>query len=82
MKAAILMRAEELSDHADSNASEMLHFGFIPTKEEMVKGIDTVTKQQVMAFAKKLFKSTPTVSALGPIDNMMPYKDIIARLKG
>ena len=82
MKAAMLMRAEEISEHADSNASEMLHYGFIPTKEQMVKGINAVTKQQVMAFAKKLFKSKPTVSALGPIDNMMPYKEIVARLKG
>ena len=82
LKAALLMRAEEVSDHADNNASELLHYGKIRSKDALVKEINAVTKQQVLTYARKLFKTKPTVSALGPIDNMMPYDQLVALLKG
>ena len=82
LKAALLMRAEEISEHADNNASELLHYGKIRTKEALVKEINAVTKQQIINYAQKLFISKPTISALGPIGNMMPYDKIIERLKG
>ena len=82
IRAALLMRAEEISEHADNNASELLHYGKIRTKEKLVKEINAVTKNQIIAYAQKLFISKPTVSALGPIKNMMPYDEIIANLKG
>jgi len=81
IKAALLMRAEEVSDHADNNASELLHYGKIRSKNTLIKEINSVTKQNVVQYAQKLFLSTPTVSALGPIKNMLPYDEIIHRLK-
>ena len=81
IRAALLMRAEEISEHADNNASEFLHYGKIRTKENLIKEINAVTKKQIVTYAQKLFISKPTVSALGPINNMMSYDDIIANLK-
>jgi predicted Zn-dependent peptidase len=75
------MRAEEISEHADNNASEFLHYGKIRAKESLIKEIETTTKKQIITYAQKLFVSKPTVSALGPINNMMPYDEIVSRLK-
>lgn len=82
LEAALLMRNEDISEHADMNAIEMLRYGKVRSKASLVKAIQSVTAKDVQRYATKLFATTPTVSCLGPINHMMDYKDILKNLKG
>ncbi len=82
LEAALLMRNEDISEHADMNAIEMLRYGKVRSKASLVKAIQSVSAKDVQHYAEKLFSTTPTVSCLGPIKHMMDYKDIVKSLKG
>lgn len=82
IKARLLMQSEEISSHADRNARSMLNLGRVVSDEEILKQVMSVQKSDLSAYAKKLFVKKPTVAALGPIQNLMSYEDICARLKG
>ena len=82
LEAALLMRNEDISEHADMNAIEMLRYGHVRSKESLVKAIRSVTPQEIQKYASKIFATTPTVSCLGPVNNMMPYDKIVKSLKG
>ena len=82
IEAALLMRNEDISEHADMNAIEILRYGKVRTKESLVKAIQSVTPEDIQEYATKIFATTPTVSCLGPIGQMMPYDTILKQLKG
>lgn len=82
VKARLLMQSEDISSHADHNARSMLNFGRVVPDEEILKTVMAVQKSDLANYAKELFAKKPTVAALGPIQNLMPYEDIYARLKG
>jgi len=82
LKAALLMRNEDISEHADSNAIEMLHYGKVRSKATLIKAIDAVTPKDIQQYATKIFATKPTVSCLGPVDHMMAYDLIVKNLKG
>ena len=82
LQAALLMRAEDIAEHADTNAIEMLHYGKVRSKAALIKAICSVTPQEIQQYATKIFATKPTVSCLGPIGNMMDYETILKNLKG
>ena len=82
LEAALLMRNEDISEHADMNAIEMLRYGKVRSKASLVKAIQSVSAKDVQHYAEKLFATTPTISCLGPIKHMMDYKDIVKNLRG
>ena len=82
VKARLLMQSEDISSHADRNARMMLNYGRVISDEEILKQVMVVQKSDLASYAKKLFAKKPTVAALGPIQNLMSYEDICARLKG
>ena len=82
LEAALLMRNEDISEHADMNAIETLHYGKVRSKAALVKAIRSVTAKDIQNYASKIFATQPTVSCLGPVENMMPYDDIIKNLRG
>lgn len=82
IKARLLMQSEDISSHADRNARMMLNYGRVVSDEEILKQVMSVQKSDLSTYAKKLFAKKPTVAALGPIQNLMSYEDICARLKG
>ena len=51
----------------------------IPTAE-IVEKIDAVDADAVMGIARRLFQGTPTLAALGPVDNISGYSELSARL--
>ena len=81
LEAALLMQNEDISKHADTNAIEMLRYGKVRSKTELLKAIKAVTAKDVQQYAEKIFATTPTVSCLGPIDHMMDYDTILKNLK-
>ena len=82
LQAALLMRNEDISEHADTNATEILHYGKVRSKASLVKSICSVTAKDIQKYATKIFAQKPTVSCLGPIKNMMDYDAIVKELKG
>ncbi len=82
IQAALLMRNEDISEHADVNAIEILRYGKVRSKKSVVDAIRAVTANQVRDYAGNLFIKKPTVACLGPVQNMMSYATIRKRLKG
>ncbi len=81
LKARLLMREENWSTHAEGNAMDMLIRGRVVPKEEVIQKIESLTAADLDRCARSLFSGVPTVSALGPIDHVMPYEQIVERLK-
>ena len=82
LEAALLMRNEDISERADVHAIELLHYGKVRSKTALVRAIRAVTKKDLQNHAIRLFSKTPTISCLGPVQNMMPYDKIVQRLRG
>ncbi len=82
IEAALLMRNEEISEHADLNATEMLRYGKVRSKDSLVKAIRSITAKEIQDYAARIFATTPTVSCLGPVSHMMDYEAILKQLKG
>ena len=82
LEAALLMRNEDIHEHADVNAFEILRYGKVRSKQSLVKAIRSVSPRDIQKYAACLFATTPTISCLGPVKNMMPYDKIIQKLKG
>lgn len=81
LRARLLMRLENWGSHAESNAVDMIIHGRVMTKEETLAKIEAVTKDDLVHLGKRIFKGVPTCSALGPIQQVMPYEQIVERLK-
>ncbi len=82
IKARLLMQSEDISSHADRNARSILNVGHVVSDDEILKTVMAVQKSDLAKYAHQLFVKKPTVAALGPIQNLMSYEDICARLKG
>ena len=81
LEAALLMRSEDIHERADMNAFELLRHGKVRSQASLVKQIRAVTPKEIQKYATKLFATTPTISCLGPIRQMMPYDDVVKALK-
>ncbi len=82
IKARVLMRLENISTHAESNALELIIHNRIISKEETIQKIDSVSREDLQAYVRRLLNSQPTMASLGPIDYVMSYDDLRQRLKG
>ena len=75
-KAGMLMALESSSSTAEAIARRyLLHNRFIPV-EEIVKKIDSVTKEQVMQAAQKIFCSPLTYTLLGNLTEYPSYDEL------
>jgi predicted Zn-dependent peptidase len=64
-----------------ANAGNLHHKREVLSPEEMLQAIDSVTADDVMRAAKRIFATTPTISTVGPGANIEPYKTFCARLQ-
>lgn len=81
LKASILMSLESTSSRCEQVARQILVYGRpIPTAE-VVGQIESVTGADVARVAARLFATTPTVAAIGPLAQVEDYDRIAARLK-
>lgn len=81
LKASVLMQEENISSHARTNAVDLIIYGRLVPKEEVISKIEAVEKHQLEKIARQLFKQKPTFAALGPIQNIMSYEEITKRLQ-
>ena len=70
IKAGVLMSLENTASRAERISRQLLIYGHVITADEMSKKIDQVTEEEIRAAAEGLLKSTPTLSAVGPVKSL------------
>ncbi len=82
IRADLLMGQESVMRRAEVLGHQILFYNRkIPT-EEILSRLMAVTKEDVEAMAGKLIRRKPLMTALGPTDQLEPYKDIVSKLAG
>lgn len=81
LRASNLMARESMMTRADQNAKSMLLHGHIRSAEEILSAINAVNENDIRRVAKRIFSSTPILTALGPLADLESYDTMRARLK-
>ena len=79
LKASILMARESTSARAEQLARHIMLFDRPLSVDEIVNNIDAVDDNAVRSVADRLFKGTPTVSAIGPISGLETHDTLVQR---
>lgn len=80
LKANTLMGRESMMTRADQQAKYVLFRNKALDMDALISRIDAIDAATMKAVATEIFGSNPTLSALGPLSNLAPYEQIIARL--
>ena len=80
MKANLLMGRESMMGRANQQAKHLIHFSEVLDVQQKIRHIDDVTIESVAKMARKIFATTPTVAALGPLADLESYDSIAKRL--
>ena len=76
-RASLLMSAESAASRASQIARQLLLFGRPISNEELLDRLDAIDADRVHSLASRLFTaSRPTLSAVGPIDNLVGIDEI------
>jgi predicted Zn-dependent peptidase len=75
-KASLLMARESMMTRADQHARYIINFGKPLDVAEMVRQIDAVTAEEIVALAKDIFASKPIFAAIGPLEKLMDYETL------
>ena len=80
LKAGMMMSLESSSNRCEQLGRQIHIFGRPLSLGEIVGNIDAVDRDGVIEVAERLFRgSSPVVAALGPIERLEPYGQIVAR---
>jgi predicted Zn-dependent peptidase len=82
MKAGLLMSLESTTARCEQQAGHMLLFGEPLDIGDMVARIDAVDDAAIGRVARRLLAAPPTLTALGPIERVEPYRRLVERLEG
>lgn len=82
MRANLLMGRESMMSRANQQAKHLVHFGEVLDTASKIKKINELTVNDVVRAAREIFATTPTVAALGPVDQLESYDQICKRLAG
>ena len=80
LRAATLMSREKPSARCEQLASQLLIYGRPIPPAEAVARIDAVTIDDLRRLARRLTRSAPTLTVLGPIGQVMDYGALRQRL--
>ena len=80
LRASSLMARESMLRRADQNAKSVLLSNSIRTPEEIIDSINAVDKASLQAACKNIFSSSPTLAALGPLQQLESFDSIKKRL--
>lgn len=69
-RASLLMSKEDVMRRADIIGHQMVAHGRVVSSDETLRKLMAVTKEDVQAIARKLFKAKPILMALGPVDGL------------
>ncbi|TQV83470.1 M16 family metallopeptidase [Denitrobaculum tricleocarpae] len=80
LKASILMSRESSSARCEQLAQQLLVYGRPVTSAEIVERISSIDGAQVVALARRMIASAPTVATIGPIAGVASIDEIGNRL--
>lgn len=80
LRAGILMGRESMMTRAGQQAKHLIHYGKVVDIPERLRRLEAVTVKDVQRVARDIFRSKPTLSALGPLGQLESYEQISARL--
>ncbi len=81
LKAGILMAREKTSARCEHIASQLLVHDRIYTPAEIVAKVDAVGPTDLKRVAERLLASAPTLTAMGPVGNVMDLASLRRRLQ-
>ncbi len=82
MRADMLMGRESMMRRANQQAAHLIHYGTVIDLDRKLQRLDSVTTDDVMRAARRIFKTRPTLAALGPLDQLDSYEAISRRFAG
>lgn len=80
LRASSLMARESMLRRADQHAKSVLLSNSIRTPEEIIDSINAVDKASLQTACKNIFSSSPTLAALGPLQQLESFDSIKKRL--
>lgn len=81
VRAQLLMGQESPAARAGQMARQMMLYGRPIPNEEMMERLNDITRERLTDLAGRLFFDTvPTLSAIGPLEQLPPLSDITAAL--
>jgi predicted Zn-dependent peptidase len=80
LKASQLMSLESTTNRAEQLANGLLVFGRPIPPDEIITRIDAVDAESLVRVARRVFASTPSMAALGPLSGLDTYDRLRARL--
>jgi predicted Zn-dependent peptidase len=80
VRAGLLMGQEAMMNRANHIAKHLIHFSELPNLPEKLRLIESVTVNDVQTMAQRIFSTTPTLAALGPLSKLESFDSIQARL--
>ncbi|CAA7620041.1 pitrilysin family protein [Magnetospirillum sp. UT-4] len=81
LKASILMSLESTSSRCEQVARQILIYGRpVPTAEVVAK-IEAIEAADIARLARRLFATTPTIAAIGPLGKLEGYGKMADRLR-
>ena len=81
-RAGLIMSGESASSRASQIARQLLLFGRPIAKEELMERLSALTIERLRDLASRLFSTTPTIAAVGPVGKLAPYEAIRDALPG
>ncbi|MEZ2129293.1 MULTISPECIES: M16 family metallopeptidase [unclassified Sinorhizobium] len=81
IRAQLLMGQESPAARAGQIARQMMLYGRPISNQEMMERLESITIERLTDLSSRLFFDTvPTLSAIGPLEQLAPMEDIIASL--
>ncbi|MCB1562272.1 MAG: insulinase family protein [Alphaproteobacteria bacterium] len=80
LKAGVLMGRESMMSRADQQARTLLFKNEAFDPEALIARIDAIDEEAVRRVAERIFRTKPTLAALGPLETLAPYDGIAGRL--
>lgn len=80
MRSNLLMAREGMMTRAGQQAKHQIYYGDILSIDRLLADIDAVSIQSIRDLAEDIFAGAPTLSALGPLDELESYDQIRNRL--
>lgn len=82
MKVSLLGALESPAARAEQIARQVIAFGRVLSREEIIEKIDNLDVAQVRIAAARALRSAPTVTAIGPVAKVFSSDRIAVRLHG
>lgn len=71
LKSAYVMELESMTSRCERNAMRQLMYGFPFSLEKTLEELASVSKEDLLLLAKKLFSSPPTLVSMGPLEKQL-----------